>query len=66
MLPIFSQTHLQKHLTPAQLILMTMLLNLIQLEKQVSLEPLARVFPYPIATESRRRKLYHFSKIMQQ
>jgi len=65
MLPIFYQTHLQKHLTPAQLILMTMLLKLIQSEKQVSLERLARVFPYPIATESRRRKLQRFLDLPQ-
>ena len=65
MIPRFYQTHLQKHLTPAQLILMTMLLKLIQSEKQVSLERLARVFPYPIATESRRRKLQRFLDLPQ-
>ena len=65
MLPIFYQTHLQKHLTPAQLIVVTMLLNLIQSEKQVRLERLARVFPCPIATESRRRKLQRFLDLPQ-
>ena len=60
MLPTFSQTHLQKQLAPAQFILLTVLLNLIQSEKQVRLERLARVFPYPITTESRRRKLQKF------
>src|SRR4028119_2066470 len=54
MLPTFYQTHLQKQLAPAQFILLTILLNLIQSEKQVNLERLARVFPYPITTESRR------------
>jgi len=34
--------------------LLTILLDIIQSEKQVSLERLARVFPYPITTESRR------------
>ncbi|HEY9302023.1 MAG TPA: hypothetical protein VIQ31_37785, partial [Phormidium sp.] len=56
----FYQTHLQKQLTQAQFILLTILLNLIQSEKQVRLERLVRVFPYPITTESRRRKLQRF------
>jgi hypothetical protein len=60
MIPTFYLTHLQKQLTPVQFRLMIMLLNLIQSEKQVRLERLARVFPYPIATESRRRKLQRF------
>ena len=60
MLPTFYQTHLQKQLAPAQFILLTILLNLIQSEKQVRLERLSRVFPYPITTESRRRKLQRF------
>ena len=38
MLPKFYQTHLQKQLTPAQFILLTILLNLIQSQKQVRLE----------------------------
>ena len=52
MLPTFYQTHLQKQLTHTQLRLLTILLDLIQSEKQVRLERLARVFPYPITTES--------------
>jgi hypothetical protein len=36
MLPTFYQTHLQKQLTQAQFILLTILLNLIQSEKQVT------------------------------
>ncbi len=36
------------------------LLNLIQSETKVTLERLVRVFPYPITTESRRRKLQRF------
>jgi len=65
MLPTFYQTHLQKQLTSAQFILLTLLLSLIQSEKQVRLERLARVFPYPITTESRRRKLQRFLDIPQ-
>jgi hypothetical protein len=52
MLPTFYQTHLQKKLAQAQFLLLTILLNLIQSEKQVRLERLVRVLPYPITTES--------------
>jgi hypothetical protein len=55
MLPTFYQTHLKKQLTHVQFILLTILLSLIQSEKQVRLERLARVFPYPITAESRRK-----------
>ena len=65
MLPTFYQTHLHKQLTQTQFILLTILLSLIQSEKQVRLERLARVFPYPITTESRRRKLQRFLEIPQ-
>ena len=65
MLPTFYQTHLQKQLTHTQLKLLTILLDLIQSEKQVRLERLARVFPYPITTESRRRKLQRLLDIPQ-
>jgi len=54
------QTHLQKYLTPSQFLVMTILLSLIQSEKQVRLERLSRVFPYLITAESRRRKLQRF------
>lgn len=57
MLPTFYQTHLQKQLTSAQFILLTILLSLIQSEKQVRLERLARVFPYPITTESLAKQI---------
>ncbi len=56
---------LQKQLTHAQFILVTILLSLIQSEKQVRLERLARVFPYPITAESRRRKLLIFLDLPQ-
>ncbi|CBN57994.1 MULTISPECIES: IS4 family transposase [Kamptonema] len=65
MLPSFYQTHLQKQLTQAQFVLLTILLNLLQSEKQVRLERLARIFPYPITTESRRRKLQRFLDLPQ-
>ena len=60
MIPTFYQTHLKKQLTKAQFLVMTTLLSVMQSEKQVRLERLARVFPYPITTESRRRKLQRF------
>ena len=62
MLPTFYQTHLQKQLTPAQFILLTILLNLIQSEKQVRLERLVRVFPYPITTESLAKQITKISR----
>jgi hypothetical protein len=65
MLPAFYQTHLHKPLTQAQFILLTILIDLIQSEKQVRLERLARVFSYPITVESRRRKLQRFLDLPQ-
>ncbi len=65
MLPSFYQTHLQKQLSHTQFVLLAILLNAIQSEKQVRLERLARVFPYPITTESRRRKLQRFLDLPQ-
>ncbi len=65
MLPIFYQTHLQKQLTRTQFLLITILLDVIQSEKQVSLERLVRVFPYLIKAESRRRKLQRFLDLPQ-
>jgi hypothetical protein len=60
MIPTFYLTHLKKQLSSAQFKLIEILLPLIQSEKQVRLERLSRVFPYPITTESRRRKLQIF------
>jgi hypothetical protein len=65
MLPTSYQTHLQKQLTQAQFMLITILVGLIQSEKPVRLERLPRVFPYPITAESRRRKLHRFLDIPQ-
>jgi hypothetical protein len=61
----FTLPHLQKQLTQAQFLLLTILLNLVQSEKQVRLERLVRVFPYPITTQSRRRKLQRFLDLPQ-
>jgi len=51
--------------TQIQFILLTILFSLIQSEEQVRLERLARVFPYPITAESRRRKLQRFLDLPQ-
>jgi hypothetical protein len=60
MLPLFYQTHLQQHLTRSQFLVLSILLDLLQSSRQVKLERLASAFPYPITTESRRRKLQRF------
>ena len=60
MIPTFYLIHLKNQLSSAQFKLIEILLPLIQSEKQVRLERLSRVFPYPITTESRRRKLQRF------
>ena len=65
MLPQFYQTHLQQQLTRAQFLVLGLLLNVLQSEKQVKLERLARMFPYPITIESRRRKLQRFLELPQ-
>ena len=60
MILTFYQTPGQKYLTPSQFLVMTILLSLIQSEKQVRLERLSRVFPCLITAESRWRKLQRF------
>ena len=65
MLPLFYQTHLQQHLTRAQFLVLGILLELLQSQRQVKLERLASVFPYPITTENRRRKLQRFLSLPQ-
>ena len=50
MLPKFNQTHFQTQLSRSQFLVLEIILNLLGSEKQVRLERLARVFPYPITT----------------
>ena len=64
MLPKFYQTHFQTQLSRSQFLVLEIILNLLGSEKQVRLERLARVFPYPITTES-RRKLQKFLNLPQ-
>lgn len=60
MLPLFYQTHLQTQLSANQYILLNLLVELLQWQKQVRLERLASNLPLPIQFESRRRHLQRF------
>jgi hypothetical protein len=60
MLPRFYQAHLQAQLSPNQYILINLLTELLQWQKQVRLERLASNLPLPIQFESRRRQLQRF------
>lgn len=60
MLPPFYQACLCAQLSQIQLITLTMLVALLQKERQVSLERLATLFAQPIQFESRRRNLQRF------
>ncbi len=62
MLPQFYQSHLEKQLQPTDYLTLKILVYLLQLHKQVSIELLASVWPYPIQFESRRRSLQRFLK----
>jgi hypothetical protein len=65
MLPQFYQTHLESQLKPAQYLLLTLLVQLLQTLKQAKLETLAASLPLPILFESRRRKLQRFLSLPQ-
>ena len=60
MLPRFYQAHLQTQLSPNQYILLNLLTELLQWQKQVRLERLASNPPLPIQFESRRQQLQRF------
>lgn len=60
MLPKFYQTHLRSVLNANQYILLNVLVELLQGQKQVRLERLAANLPLPILFESRRRQLQRF------
>ena len=63
MLPLFYQSHLEKHLKSAEYLTLKILVYLLQSQKQVSIELLATLMPYPIQFESRRRSLQRFLKL---
>jgi hypothetical protein len=56
----FYHEHLEKQLSHAQFLMLLLLINIIQAEKEVELETIARVFPLWITCERRRRKLQNF------
>lgn len=56
----FYHDHLEKQLGRAQFLMLLLLINIIQVEKKVKLETIARVFPIWISCEGRRRKLQRF------
>jgi hypothetical protein len=59
----FYHEHLEKQLGRAQFLMLVLLINIIQAEKKVKLETIARVFPIRITCEGRRRKLQRFLDI---
>jgi len=60
MLPQFYQTHLKNQLGQSHYLLLTLLIEILQLCKQVKLETLATHLPIPILFESRRKKIQRF------
>ena len=60
MLPQFYQVHLKSQLSKNQYILLNLLIELLQSQKQVRLERLAANLALPIQFESRRRQLQRF------
>jgi hypothetical protein len=65
MLPPFYQACLIAQLSQIHWITLQMLVELLQKERQVSLERLATLFAQPIQFESRRRNLQRFLKLPQ-
>lgn len=65
MLPSFYQACLVAQLSQIHLITVQMLVELLQKERQVSLERLATLFAQPIQFESRRRNLQRFLMVPQ-
>jgi hypothetical protein len=59
-LPQSYQTHLKNQLQPAQYLLLKLLVQLLQVIKQVKLETLASSLSLPILCESRRQKIQRF------
>ena len=56
----FYHEHLEKQLGRAQSLMLLILINIIQGEKKVKLETIARLFPIWITCEVSRRKLQKF------
>lgn len=60
MLPPLYQTHLENQLSQPEFLFVTLLINILQQVKQVSLEKIANALPLPILFESRRKKVQRF------
>jgi hypothetical protein len=60
MLPEFYQNCFQNLLTPAQYMMLQILVMLLQFHRTVTIEKLATVFPQPILFESRRKSIQRF------
>ncbi len=60
MIPSLFQSHLRRHLSPAQYILLEILVQILQRLRCVKLESLAESIPLPILFNSRRKKLQRF------
>ena len=63
MLPSFYRICFQRQLKNAEYLTLTILVFLLQTRKQVSIELLATLMPYPIMFESRRRSIQRFLKL---
>jgi hypothetical protein len=60
MLSPLYQTCLENQLEKSDLLLLTLLINVLQDIKEVSLEKIANTLPLPILFESRRKKVQRF------
>ena len=63
MLPSFYQICFQKQLEKTAYLTLNILIFVVQIHKQVTIESLARLMPYPIMFESRRRNIQRFLSI---
>lgn len=63
MFPQFYQNHLAQKLKKSEYLSLKLRVELLQTHKQVSIELLATLMPYPIQFESRRRNLQRFLKL---
>jgi len=62
MLPLFYQNCLSSLLKRTEYLTLVIVVCLLQINKQVSIERLATVWSYPVLFESRRRNLQRFFK----
>jgi len=63
MLPKLYQSHLKSQFSPAEYLLLQILINLLQSIKKVSLESLATALPLTVLFESRRKKIQRFLSV---